>query len=76
MANVITHRRVRIVALGPEEELAQHCRAGDIALAERGDGWWLHFVGAAGQVDSYDEPYATYNEALWAAKAAAEYGIE
>jgi hypothetical protein len=76
MANVITHRRVRIVALGPEEDLTQHCRAGDIALAERSDGWGMHFVGAAGQVDSYDEPYATYNEALWAAKAAAEYGIE
>jgi hypothetical protein len=76
MATVVTHHKVRIVILAAEEVLEQHCRSGDIALTERSDGWWLHFVGEAGEVDSYDEPYATYNAALGVAKAAAEYGLE
>jgi hypothetical protein len=73
MPSIITHRRVNIVTLNDDEMIAQHCQAGDIALVRDGNGWWTHFIGDDGQVDSYDAPFDSYNEALWAAKAAAEF---
>lgn len=76
MATIVTHRKVRIVALAAHEPIAAHCGAGDIAIVSAPDGCWVHFVGADGALDSYDEPYANYQEALWAAKAAAEYGLD
>ncbi|WP_426105758.1 hypothetical protein [Massilia sp. TSP1-1-2] len=75
MATIITHRKVNIVILGPDEPIASHCGPGDIAICARADGWWNSFIDADGAVDTYDAPYPTYNEALWAAKAAAEYGV-
>lgn len=75
MPTVVRHRKVNIVVLAEGEEIGVHCRAGDIAICARPDGWWTSFVGAGGAVDSYDEPYASYNEALWSAKAAAEFGL-
>ena len=75
MATVVSHRRVNIVVLDDGEAIADHCRAGDIAIAAAADGWWTSFVGEDGEIDSYDQPYASYNEALWAAKAAAEFGL-
>ena len=50
-------------------------QSGDIAIEHRPDGWWTSFVGELGEADAYDEPYPSYNEALWAAKAAAEFGL-
>jgi hypothetical protein len=76
MATVVQHRNVNLVSLKAHEPLAAHCGPGDIAIAVAADGWWLHFIGRDGAVNSYDRPYASYNEALWAAKAAAEYGFE
>jgi len=73
MPTVITHRRINIVTLGPGETIAAHCHAGDIALVQDNDGWWTQFVGEDGQVDGYDEPFDSYNKALWTAKAAAEF---
>lgn len=73
MATIITHRRTRIVTLAAGESIASACAPGDIALEQEGDGWWTRFVADDGSVDSYDAPFATYNEALWAAKAAAEF---
>lgn len=75
MATIIKHRKVNIVVLEPGEAIEGHCGPGDIAISTAGDGWWNSFVDADGTVDSYDVPYRTYNEALWAAKAAAEYGV-
>ena len=74
MPTVVPHRNVKIVVLDAGEQLALHCHPGDIAISHAPDGWWTSFVGPAGEVDSYDQPYASYNEALWAAKAAAEFG--
>ena len=74
MAKVVRHRKVKIVALEHGEDIAGHCREGDIAIVADSAGWWLKFVGAGGQVDCYGIPYASYNEALWSAKAAAEFG--
>jgi hypothetical protein len=75
MANVVRHRKVNIVFLAPDEAIASHCAPGDIAIVAAADGWWTSFIGQHGEVDSYDQPYPSYNEALWAAKAAAEFGL-
>ena len=75
MAEVIKHRKVKIVVLAAGEAIAGHCREGDIAILSDSAGWWIKFVGADGQVDCYGDPYPSYNEALWSAKAAAEFGI-
>ncbi|TCS37503.1 hypothetical protein EDC30_104307 [Paucimonas lemoignei] len=73
MATTIKHRRTNIVTLEDGDTIAATCAPDDIALVAEHDGWWIHFVGEDGSVESYDEPYPTYNQALWAAKAAAEY---
>ena len=75
MATIVIHRKVNIVVLDKGEQIAGHCKAGDIAISAADDGWWTSFVGPDGEVESYDLPYPSYNEALWAAKAAAEFGV-
>jgi len=75
MATTVTHRQVKIMVLDAGETIAATCQPGDIAICAAADGWWTRFIGEDGSVDSYDIPYASYNEALWAAKAAAEYGL-
>jgi hypothetical protein len=75
MANIIRHRKVNIVVLDADEVMEGHCGPGDIAICAAADGWWNRFVALDGHIESYDHPYPTYNEALWAAKAAAEFGI-
>ena len=76
MASVIKHRGVNIVTLAEGEAIAEHCGDGDIALVQDAAGWWTHFVGADGAIDSYDAPFPSYNKALWTAKAAAEFSGE
>jgi hypothetical protein len=74
MATILRHRKVNIVILEAGEAIASFCGPGDIAITSAPEGWWNSFVDIAGSIDSYDAPYRTYNEALWAAKAAAEFG--
>lgn len=74
MATIVKHRKVNIVVLEEGEQVAALCGPGDIAINHAADGWWNSFVAADGAIDCYDIPYRTYNEALWAAKAAAEFG--
>jgi hypothetical protein len=74
MATVIKHHSVKIVLLDDTEQIAGLCNPGDIAIVTDASGWWLKFVGEGGHVDCYGEPYPSYNEALWSAKAAAEFG--
>lgn len=73
MSSVIKHRRINIVTLEHGETVAEHCRAGDIALVQDEAGWWTQFVGENGEVEGYDAPFESYNKALWTAKAAAEF---
>lgn len=75
MVQVIQHRKVNLVHLDDGEAIADHCGPGDIAIVSAADGWHLHFIAGDGSIESYDQPYASRNEALWAAKAAAEYGF-
>jgi hypothetical protein len=75
MPTVVRHRKTNIVVLQQNEQIAELCRRGDIAILADDAGWWLKFVGDNGEVDCYGIPYASYNEALWAAKAAAEFGV-
>ena len=75
MVSIVQHRKVNIVLLDADEAIAAHCRPGDIALVAGSGGWSLHFLTANGAIDSYETPYASQKEALWAAKAAAEFGF-
>ena len=75
MATIVRHRKVNIVVLDVGEGMDGHCGPGDIAIVPDGAGWWTRFIDADGTVESYDIPFASYNEALWAAKAAAEFGL-
>lgn len=75
MATIVRHRNTNIVVLAQGEAIEDHCGPGDIAITCAPGGWWNSFVDADGTIDSYDQPYSSYNEALWAAKAAAEFGI-
>lgn len=76
MASILKHRKVMILVLELGENLAEHAKPRSIAIVPDASGWWTKFIDADGNIDSYDIPYATYNEALWAAKAAAEFGID
>lgn len=76
MPRIVKHHNINIVVLAAGEAVADHCRPDDIAIDGGGDGWWVRFIGAAGRIDNYDAPYASCDEALWAAKAAAEYGLD
>ena len=76
MPTVIKHRNIKIVTLAAGEAIAEHCSTGDIALVQDDAGWWTHFVGENGAIDSYDAPFGSYNKALWTAKAAAEFSAE
>ncbi|MEM4987189.1 hypothetical protein V8G57_07280 [Collimonas sp. H4R21] len=64
------------MTLAAGESIADHCSPGDIALVQDAADWWTHFVGEDGAVDSYDQPFPSYNKALWTAKAAAEFSGE
>jgi hypothetical protein len=75
MVTLVRHRKVNIVVLEQNETLAGNCSPGDIGIVSDSAGWWVRFVGENGQVDCYGVPYPSYNEALWAAKAAAEFGV-
>ena len=75
MVTLVRHRKVNIVVLEENETLAGHCSPCDIGIVSDSAGWWVRFVGEGGQVDCYGVPYPSYNEALWAAKAAAEFGV-
>ncbi|WP_229487584.1 hypothetical protein [Pseudoduganella lutea] len=46
---------------------------GDIAIQQVEGGWTLWFIGDDGSIEGYDEPYPSQKEAMWSAKAAAEY---
>jgi hypothetical protein len=76
MPTIIQHRSINIITLHPGETVAEQCRPGDIALVPDGDQWWTDFVGENGQVDRYDAPFDSYNQALWTAKAAAEFSAD
>jgi hypothetical protein len=76
MPTFIKHRNTRIVTLEQDETILQQCQAGDIAIVRDTNGWWTDFVGENGEVDRYDAPFDSYQKALWAAKAAAEFAGE
>lgn len=73
---LITHRGTSITTLSGSQSVDTHCAPGHIAILEQGDGWWLYFVDEDGNVDGYESPFASHAEALWAAKAAAEFSGE
>ncbi len=76
MPQLITHRKVKIIVLAAGEDLLEHAPPSCIVLQQDSAGWWTRFVDAHGQIESYDEAYPSYQQALWAAKAAAEFGID
>nr|WP_314635210.1 hypothetical protein [uncultured Janthinobacterium sp.] len=74
--NAIVHRGITIATLCATDAIATHCAPGHTAIREQDDGWWLYFVDEDGGIDGYDSPFASHAEALWAAKAAAEFSAE
>jgi len=75
-ANTIVHRGITIATLASSQDVAAHCAPGHTAIREQADGWWLYFIDSDGSIDGYDCPFASHAEALWAAKAAAEFSAE
>lgn len=74
MSDKIVHRGVAIVTLADGDLMLEHCKPHDIAIRQDASGWWTYFVGENGEVDSYDEAFPSRDQAIWAAKAAAEFG--
>ncbi|MGK5022011.1 hypothetical protein [Janthinobacterium sp. LB2P10] len=74
--HLITHRGIRIITLTSAQDVAAHCAPGQTAIREQDDGWWLYFMDQDGTLDGYDSPFASRAEALWAAKAAAEFSAQ
>lgn len=72
----LIHRGIRIVTLADGDAIESHCAPGHTAIRHQADGWWLYFVDEDGKVDGYDSPFASHDEALWAAKAAAEFSAQ
>ncbi|MGF6114714.1 hypothetical protein ABIE30_003232 [Janthinobacterium lividum] len=72
----ITHRGIIIATLAAGDAIASHCAPGHTAIRQQDDGWWLYFVDEDGTVEGYDSPFASHAEALWAAKAAAEFSAQ
>jgi len=75
-SNAIIHRGITISTLTEHQKIETHCAPGHTAIREQADGWWLYFVDQDGSVDGYDTPFASHAEALWTAKAAAEFSAE
>jgi hypothetical protein len=73
MASIITHHGVRIVTLEPGDTIAAHGRPDDIVLEETTAGWLTHFIDEDGNIESYEDAFDSYRQALGSAKAAAEY---
>ncbi|MDY7575363.1 hypothetical protein [Actimicrobium sp. CCI2.3] len=76
MATLIVHHTIHILTLASGETITEQGKENDIVLQELADGWWVHFIGESGTVDSYDTPFSSYGSALGTAKAAAEFASE
>lgn len=74
--NAIVHHGITIITLAIGADIAGGCLPGQTAICERPDGWWLYFVDSDGSIDGYDSPFGSHAQALWAAKAAAEFSAE
>ena len=72
----IIHRGISIATLAAGQSVETHCAPGQTAIRQQADGWWLYFVDSDGSIDGYDSPFASHAEALWAAKAAAEFSAQ
>lgn len=72
----IIHRGITISTLSADQPVDTHCAPGHTAIRQQADGWWLYFVDEDGKVDGYESPFASHDEALWAAKAAAEFSAQ
>lgn len=75
-SRTITHHGITIATLDASDDVAQHCAPGHTAIRQQADGWWLYFVDDDGSIDGYDRPFASHAQALWAAKAAAEFSAQ
>ena len=76
MTITLRHYGVKILTLESDEAIDDVCEPGDIVLEHNAEGWWTRFVTDAGEVESYDEPFKSYQKAMWTAKAAAEFQAE
>lgn len=76
MPTIIVHRKINLVILAANETWQASDHPHSILIETDSALWHLHFVDTNGQLTSYEQPYTSHNAALWAAKAAAEFGID
>lgn len=76
MTITLRHYGIRILTLESGEGIHNVCEPGDIVLEQDAEGWWTRFVTEAGEIESYDSPFESYQKAMWTAKAAAEFQAE
>lgn len=68
----VQHNNINIVTLYRDDDLAEHCQPGDIALKQEGDHWMTYEVRPSGQVAGVGFPCESYDKAMAVAKAVAE----
>ena len=64
MAKRIPFGSNEIVVLEANETVANQCSGGDVAIKNDDRGAWVYFVSNDGEVDSWDDPFETVEEAI------------
>lgn len=73
MPTFVQHNNINIVTLYRDDDLAEYCRPGDVALKQEGDHWMTYEVCPSGQVAAVGFPCESYGRAMENAKAAAAF---
>ncbi|RZI44271.1 hypothetical protein EGT07_02270 [Herbaspirillum sp. HC18] len=66
----LLHRNVNIVTLYRDDDLAEHCRPGDVVLKQEDEHWIAYDVMQDGRIEAAGFPCESYDKALETAKAA------
>ncbi|HYD94704.1 MAG TPA: hypothetical protein VEC01_05210 [Noviherbaspirillum sp.] len=72
MPTFLQHRNINIVTLYNNDDVAEYCRPGDIALKQEGDHWRAYDIQDDGRIAAAGFPSESYDKALETAKATAE----
>lgn len=73
MPTFAQHSNVNIVTLYRDDDVAEYCRPGDIALKQEGEHWIAYEIRENGQIAAAGFPCESYDKAMDMARAAAEH---